>query len=925
MVSLRFPSGWQHAGPVRALAPVRASAGVRLASAGDDGEVRLWDPGRPDADATVLFGHTAPVRALAAVGGAEGTRLASAGDDGDIRLWDVERPEAPVATLSGRHGRVTALAATSGPAGPRLASAGDDGVVRLWDPGDPGAEPTVVDTHHGPVRALVGVDTGDGPRLVAAGDKGVRWGDPTRPQVVTAELLAADRPVRALAVVDTTGGLRLATAGDDAVVRLLDPARPDAEPVALRAHRHAVLALARVGTADGARLASAGGDGAVRLWDPDAPDADPAILSGHEGAVAALAAVEGTDGPWLASAGADGRVGLAWLGARADGPEAAAAVVEQTPVVDDLPTDDDDLDRAPLALDLDLRLARYLVEQDSRAPLAVQVHGPWGAGKTSLANLLVTAREDRRAAEGGATAPPWLAIRYDAWRECNVGPVWWSLARTMRAGVGAARTPAFRPVFRVLDALSRARRTPAWLLVVGAAVGLVAVAAGTEAVGEARRWWPLVTAVVPVVLVADKFLFWDSAAGARLHVRADDNPLRDVAAHVSWLRRWSPRPALSGLQPRLARLTGAAVAAAAAWLALAGPATSTPAWAGLAAVAVAVAVWGGRLWWRWSAGGKRPILFVLDDLDRCGVDTAVEVLESVQTLMREDDRPRGRWREPAPLVFLALADARWLRTAFEERYASFAGSVTEPGHPLGYLFLDKLFQLTVAVPAVRPTQFARYVDSLLGVADHDGGRRDGGPSDGEAAGDERGEAMVEQVRAATSEAELYDPALADDWAQLAPGAQRRVQREEVAAAMAFEERTGGHLLAAYYELLPRNPRAVKRFINAYGINRTLTYTCLRVPRTDETSDRLARWTLLALRWPELGEALRRDPALLERAANGDGSQAGDGRVGSLLRDESVRRVIEHGDVPLRPADVARFVGVVEGSPSAPVGTDAAAP
>ena len=60
--------------------------GDLLASAGDDGTVRLWDPASGDPIGEPLTGHTDAVCAVAF--SPDGTLLASAGDDGTVRLWD---------------------------------------------------------------------------------------------------------------------------------------------------------------------------------------------------------------------------------------------------------------------------------------------------------------------------------------------------------------------------------------------------------------------------------------------------------------------------------------------------------------------------------------------------------------------------------------------------------------------------------------------------------------------------------------------------------------------------------------------------------------------------------------------------------------------------------------------------------------------
>ena len=59
--------------------------GTRLASAGDDGTVRVWDAATGQ-EALTLKGHTAEVSSVAF--SPDGTRLASAGDDSTVKVWD---------------------------------------------------------------------------------------------------------------------------------------------------------------------------------------------------------------------------------------------------------------------------------------------------------------------------------------------------------------------------------------------------------------------------------------------------------------------------------------------------------------------------------------------------------------------------------------------------------------------------------------------------------------------------------------------------------------------------------------------------------------------------------------------------------------------------------------------------------------------
>lgn len=99
--------------------------GIRLATASDDGKVRLYSAA--GALQMTLSGHTAGVTSIA--WSPDGRTIASGSDDGTVRLWNVDGSLRKV--LTGHDGYVTSLSWAPDSSG--LASGSWDTRVRLWN------------------------------------------------------------------------------------------------------------------------------------------------------------------------------------------------------------------------------------------------------------------------------------------------------------------------------------------------------------------------------------------------------------------------------------------------------------------------------------------------------------------------------------------------------------------------------------------------------------------------------------------------------------------------------------------------------------------------------------------------------------------------------------------------------------------------
>ncbi|GAA5064437.1 WD40 repeat protein/transcriptional regulator with XRE-family HTH domain [Thermocatellispora tengchongensis] len=290
-----------HTGAVYATA--FAPGGGLMATAGDEGVVRLWDTADPHRPRPLAAVPAHEGGALTAAFDPGGRTLATAGVDQVIRLWDVTDPRrpAPLGVLRGHAGTVRHVAFRAD--GRVLASASYDRTARLWDVADPRApRPLAVGRGSGDGLSAVAFSP-DGRTLVTtAADRVTRvWdvADPRRPRAA-ATLGGHTAPV--LSAAFSPDGRVFATGAFDNTIRLWDAGTRKTLAV-LEGHANGVVALAF--SPDGRTLASGGYDLTTRLWDLSVPAAGrvPLTLDGHGDIVYAVAF--SPDGRTLASGSKD--------------------------------------------------------------------------------------------------------------------------------------------------------------------------------------------------------------------------------------------------------------------------------------------------------------------------------------------------------------------------------------------------------------------------------------------------------------------------------------------------------------------------------------------------------------------------------------------------------------------------------------------
>ena len=559
--------------------------------------------------------------------------------------------------------------------------------------------------------------------------------------------------------------------------------------------------------------------------------------------------------------------------------------IEAIPTHRDRPATEDGLGRARLASVLAERIRRVRDEdttapvgtrRERRAKLAgdmaaaqragsfmVHVHAPWGAGKSSLLNFLGYDLHNRaheadlkeRSGEVYAwhkrlfdfflgrrrpTDPSlsqWVVVQFSAWEHQRLVAPWWWL----------------------LSAVQRACAHELWWIHRG-------------------RWlWFWIRDLV--------WRVWNARAMAVALL------LLLLLAIAAWRLEWF------GLPDKSVAVVSAILVTAGTAIALAGTVfgmvRGTSKWLAVGSADGAVrflkrahdplGVYRRRFRWLVRSSG-RPIVVFIDDLDRCRPEYVVELLEGIQTLFADE-----------PVTYVIAADREWLCGSFAKTYSAFEDSVGSPGRPLGFLFLEKTFQISMEIPPMSHEQRDHYWNALMGGGEnHSAGKGSTrkGLTKAFAKASTQGE-VEDEVKNLTQDGVDYEEVLLAAVRRLnAPDMQEQLER----------------LLSEFAPMVENNPRSMKRLLNAYGIERDRLlrdgYLLTKAERRQ-----LALLTILRLRWPLFADHLRANPSDAEFCARGAAAPS-DHRHLSLFADPGVRNLFDDDQISdcLDDKLVTRFPG-----------------
>lgn len=448
---------------------------------------------------------------------------------------------------------------------------------------------------------------------------------------------------------------------------------------------------------------------------------------------------------------------------------------DRVPVLDDNPVEfakDDLLGRQAFASFLAERLNATDLRDGS---YAIHVYAPWGAGKSSLLNFLKWELEHKKA----LGEKEWIVVDFNAWQHQHIQPPWWSLMDQVFKRTSSALR--WRDWFKEYY----------WRLTTGRAayilVGLIilwAIILGIQwLVPEAEekanlikllgqsadsfaKILGLIATIWGGIFALSRSLLFSSAEGAKKYTELTGDPMNKIKGRFNKLIKRVP---------------------------------------------------------------KKVILFV-DDLDRCQSQYVVELLEGVQTLLRE-----------APVAIVVTADRHWLNACFEKEYENIQPFIRERGKSLGELFLEKAFRFSIPMPNISDEQKENFwLEQINAVATEEEPLQN---SEGNVP-------WEEDMKNARSDQQVLE--VINKYEHLSFREQMKVKKEAVTRLAASDmEKVFEHTLKPYYILLNPNPRSMKRLVNTYSANRAISI----LAGTKVDKHQLVLWTILSSQWPDFTEHL----------------------------------------------------------------------
>lgn len=503
-----------------------------------------------------------------------------------------------------------------------------------------------------------------------------------------------------------------------------------------------------------------------------------------------------------------------------------------------------------------------------RRPMAVHLSGRWGSGKSSILNFLrhrleqdmrfvqhTSGRVDVKHQKG------WVVADFNAWRMQDAGPPWWSLCNILiDAAQGSVGSRRIARRLKVRDWLWQEwKLSSPVLFLLGMVLSVIAiwmVIEITQDLGRTSAPQPVAVTDMPDKLTTITEVKTTAADGTVTTERVvvDRTPPPPDKPVPFWQPVLGLASFIGGISALLSFLKGfnrTSSETAEALRNLRGDPDAEL----------------KNRYKRVVAEIGKPVAVFIDDLDRCRADFVVELLQGLQTAYAD-----------LPVLYVVAADRDWIVSAYNQTFEGFQPEIAKPGQPLGYLFVKKIFQLSVNVPDLGAAQAAQLTEELLGAQT--------APSDDS---DLTPELLRDLDLAAIDRADTLQELTT---VALNIGRARRsgtVTREMFAKVREQSAQTEiKHVLLGYTELFDGNPRAIKRLVNALTFRKGYAL----MGGVDISFDVLARFTILDMRFPYTAAHLAQFPQKVDPAARDKPRKDAPAADAKYFHDPMIDKILE---------------------------------
>ena len=263
------------------------------------------------------------------------------------------------------------------------------------------------------------------------------------------------------------------------------------------------------------------------------------------------------------------------------------------------------------------------------------------------------------------------------------------------------------------------------------------------------------------------------------------------------------------------------------------------------------------------ATGDRPVVVLVDDLDRCSPGTVAQVIEAINLFLA------GQFPN---CIFIVAMEPELVAAHIEVIYKPLVDTLGDDDYwgearTLGWRFLDKIVQLPISLPALRSDQVSRFLGIALANSQAEATTPDSSLDATRIRRIEEGirqqNPSIENISTTASAAE--DQLSEAESGRFLSGEAQEAMRRELRRRLRPEDPEVQRIVALTAGRLARNPREIKRFVNVFRF-----YAVIRQEReavdlpAPDTLAEIAKLAVLAVRWPHLRSALGRQVGMTER-------------------------------------------------------------